>query len=527
MNKPLEKLKDPKILLLLIILLAVFFRFFMLNNVPPGLYPDVAVNATDAIEANETGEYKLFYANNNGREGLYINMLAVSFKVFGVGFWQLRFVGALIGALTVWGIYLLIKEFFGKNPAMLGSLFLATSFWAVNFSRIGFRAVLVPFIMVFSFYFLTKNISNSKKPMSDFILSGLLMGLGFHTYISFRIAPAIPILLFGYILFFNRDLFRKQWKNYIAFFVSIIIIALPVFLYLQSGAPETATRTGQVSILNPEVNKGNLIGTALKTTGLSLGMFNFFGDPNWRHNLPGLPALNFIVGPFFLIGISSLIRQFFSKKQKKFEKKIIPWLIGSWFFIMLIPAIMTEEGMPHSLRAIGSMIPSYIMAGYGAYLFFGWLSKKTSRHRGKIMAVVLGLIVLTDFSMYFAVWARRPEVSGQFTSDYVEMGNYLNEYPNNFHKYMIINRGHTILDDGFPVEAQTIKFVTYQKAEVTYLRKEDLENITLEKPALIIPIEHQKELIAKIEKTQNQILTISNVVTHNPDTSFVVYIIDE
>lgn len=527
MNRIFEKLKDPKILLLLIILLAVFFRFFMLDSAPPGLYPDVAVNATDAIKANETGNYRLFYANNNGREGLFINLMAASFKVFGVGFWQLRFMGALLGVLTVWGIYLLGKEFFGQKSALYGSLFLATSFWAVNFSRIGFRAIMVPFIMVFSLYFLVKDFNNPKKPMTDFVLAGLMMGLGFHTYISFRIAPLIPVLIFSYTFFANRDLFKKQWKKFIVFFLGVALTALPIFLYFQFNSSEAAVRTGQVSILNPDVNKGNLIGTAIKTTTLSLGMFNFFGDPNWRHNLPGLPALNLIVGLFFVIGLIYLVKQFFSRKDKDFKKKLIPWVIGSWFFTMLIPAIMTEEGMPHSLRAIGSMIPAFVMAGYGAYLFFDWLSKRHPKITKRVIIFIIPFIILVDFSMYFAVWARRPETIGQFTTDYVEMGNYLNDYPDNFNKYMIINRGHTILEDGFPVEAQTIKFVTHDKAEVTYLKEEDLANLKIESPALIIPIEHREDLVDKIDDTQGKRPIISNVTKHKPDISFVVYLINQ
>ncbi len=263
MGKIINKLKEPKNLILLVILLAVFFRFYQLENVPPGLYPDVAVNGTNAIEANETGNYRIFYQDNNGREGLFINLIALSFKTFGVGIWQLKLVGAIFGVLAVWGIYLLIKEMFGHKTALYGSLFMATSLWAVNFSRIGFRANMVPFIIVFGLYFLIRNYQKPDKPIIDYVLAGLIMGLGFHTYISFRIAPIIPILLFIYTFFANKELFKKSWKKYLIFFLSMALIALPMFLYFQLNTSEAIVRTGQVSILNPEVNKGDLIGTKL------------------------------------------------------------------------------------------------------------------------------------------------------------------------------------------------------------------------------------------------------------------------
>ena len=62
-------------LLLLILIVAVVFRFWLLDSAPPGLYPDEAVNAVDAARAQESGDYSVFYPNNNGREGLYINIV--------------------------------------------------------------------------------------------------------------------------------------------------------------------------------------------------------------------------------------------------------------------------------------------------------------------------------------------------------------------------------------------------------------------------------------------------------------------
>ena len=50
------------------------------SQVPPGVYPDEAKNANDAIETLQTGEYKIFYPENNGREGLWIWLIALSFK---------------------------------------------------------------------------------------------------------------------------------------------------------------------------------------------------------------------------------------------------------------------------------------------------------------------------------------------------------------------------------------------------------------------------------------------------------------
>ena len=69
--------------LLGIIVLAIFLRFWDFKSIPPGLYPDEAMNGNNATEAIAYRHFKVFYPDNNGREGLFINLQAVSISIFG------------------------------------------------------------------------------------------------------------------------------------------------------------------------------------------------------------------------------------------------------------------------------------------------------------------------------------------------------------------------------------------------------------------------------------------------------------
>ncbi len=71
------------IALILIIAIAVFFRFWQFTSIPPGLYQDEAMNGADALTSLKTGEYKVFYTNNNGREGMIVWLDALAIKAFG------------------------------------------------------------------------------------------------------------------------------------------------------------------------------------------------------------------------------------------------------------------------------------------------------------------------------------------------------------------------------------------------------------------------------------------------------------
>src|SRR5258708_32481609 len=165
-------LKREVLLVILILAVASFFRLYELNKYPPGLYSDEAIDGTDGLMANAAGHYQLFYTENNGREGLFINLQALSVKWSGISAWALRDVSAIFGILTVLGLYLLARELFDWKVAAVSSFLLAVSFWHVNFSRIGFDGIMVPFILVYLFYFLWRGLSYS--PLWQCFLWGIL-----------------------------------------------------------------------------------------------------------------------------------------------------------------------------------------------------------------------------------------------------------------------------------------------------------------------------------------------------------------
>src|SRR3989344_7806103 len=174
-------------LLVIIIIIASFFRLYNISQLPPGFYPDEAMNGNNGVEAWETdppaGGFKVFYPENNGREGFFINIQAISIYIFGNEPWALRGVSAIFGILTVLGVYLLTKELFPENRkiALLSAFLMATSFWHINFSRIGFRAITAPFFLTWAIYFFIKALKqsdgNTEYRRSSHIINSILGGV--------------------------------------------------------------------------------------------------------------------------------------------------------------------------------------------------------------------------------------------------------------------------------------------------------------------------------------------------------------
>ena len=115
------------ILLLSILIIASFLRLYNLTELPPGLYPDEAMNGNNAQEALDNTNFsaeggpafgwKIFYPENFGREGLFINIQALFINKFGHQPWALRLPSAIFGVLTVLGLYFFTKELFRWNHA--------------------------------------------------------------------------------------------------------------------------------------------------------------------------------------------------------------------------------------------------------------------------------------------------------------------------------------------------------------------------------------------------------------------------
>lgn len=465
--------------LALLFLFAFFVRFWNISSLPSGLWIDEAVNAADAMEANKTGDYLLFYPNNYGREGLFINLQAFSLKLFGNTIPALKLWSALFGTFAVIGVYLLGKELFGRRaPAFFAAAALAFSYWAINFSRIGFRAIMTPALLAFSFYFFFKGLGTEKKRF--FFLAGIFVGLGLHGYIASRLVPAIFIALIPFLFLSYRNFFLRFWKHGLMFILGALVAAGPMLYHFFWSHPEDfASRSTAISVLAPEVHGGNLVGTLATTLTLSLQKYNFVGDGNWRHNYPPYPILDPITGLFFLSGCIFIVLQTFQLLALRFFRGIRdPRLVRnvfllSTFIVMLAPEFLTKEGVPHALRAIGTQVPVFLMAGFTVHWLYRYgerfpISKKTYH------AIIIAVIVASagiNLVKYFYFFNNRPEQKASFTYAQVQMAKFISTLPDGQTKYIATEDRSQIRGNGLAIDIQPLAFYLHEKAKnVIYLR---------------------------------------------------------
>jgi 4-amino-4-deoxy-L-arabinose transferase-like glycosyltransferase len=473
--------------LFIIIAVASFLRFYDLKSAPPGLYPDEAMNGSNVLEAlsKNPPEFKVFYPENNGREGLFINIQGIFLKYLmpASGLpqpWMLKIPSALFGILTVLGVYFLSKELFRKEKvALLAAFFIATGFWHINFSRIGFRAIMAPFFLAWGLYFIVKALR--KNSALEAAIAGVFYGLGFHSYIAYRATPLIILVVFVIAGF--RMGWKKMLKIGAIFSAVTIIVAAPLLIYFAQNPQDFLGRTTQISVFSSPTPVKDFALNIVKT----IGMFNVVGDFNWRHNVSGRPELFIPVGILFLIGLIHSLKLFFKGFPKYGDENSFAALVViAWFAVAAAPVVISNEGIPHALRAILMAPAAYILAGLGAWLAYEWLeSKKLPKKMLKLAYVIFFFILVIEaYTSYFVTWAENDKTAEAFAKNYVDIANSLNVLSNDLPKYVLVEAGGTDVR-GLPMPTQTVMFLT-----ATFLPEEQAKkniHYVLVKDAGMIP----------------------------------------
>lgn len=399
-------------MLLLALATAVLLRFWLLGQWPPGLYRDEAFNGLDALRVLE-GQHALFFAANNGREPAYIYLTAAAVGLFGQTAFAVRFAAAVVGALTTLPVYLLGRTWFGGRVGVLAAWVWAITLWPVHLSRIGLRVILLAPLLALTFWLGTLAYRRQKAWL--WVLAGLVYGASFYTYLAARFTPVLLALLLVYLLATGRG--RRLWFGLGWFALGTAVALLPFALLIWQQPELLLGRTGQVSILHPDVSSGDPLGTLLRQTLAAAGMYFWRGDVILRHNPAGRPVFDLLMVVPFGLGLLWCLRNW---------RRPAAVAVLLWTAVMLGPTILAADA-PHFLRAAGVLPGVVFLPAIGLALIQRWTG--WPRKLGGVVVAGLLLASLALTVRDYAAYSRETAVAYAFEAAAADLAADVNQQP--------------------------------------------------------------------------------------------------
>ncbi|NOZ51164.1 MAG: hypothetical protein GXP37_14140 [Chloroflexi bacterium] len=373
-------------LLALIMAAAIWLRLAHIQQMPPGVFIDETNAALDGLRILEGRPDSLFgtgwFETPNG----FVYLQTLFFRLLGTTFVAIKLQSLLPGILTVLALYFLARELFGVRTALFSTAFLAFNRWHFNMSRWGWNELYPPLIMVLSLLFILRGVR--RRHWGDWLLAGLLLGLGMYTYLAIRLVVVVIFLYLGLRLLLERGFLRRQWQGLLLFFVIYALTFAPLgFTYIKS--PFTfLNRTEQVSIKHDIDDAGGDLQPLWQSVKRHALMFQVKGDLNPRHNLPGRPMLDPITGAFFLLGLAWALWRWRDHRHA---------LLLLWVPVVLLGGILSRlNEAPQGYRVLAVVPAIALLAGEALDLSLrGMLAPFAGR---RWMPVLAGLVAVVGLS---------------------------------------------------------------------------------------------------------------------------------
>lgn len=400
------------LLLLLVFFVALTLRLFSLGATPAGFHRDEVISGYVGRFVIENGKdiagntFPLLYFDKYGDYPPVIPMYlsGISTYVFGMTVFATRFPVALIGALLIFPLFFLTREFFKDDRIGFAAAFiLAFLPWHLILSRSTSEGIVALTIAVTAFVYLLKFV-RTQKPIL-LLVSFILLLLTYFIYPSYRVFVPIALLPVPFLFALNK-------KSKIFLFGAIFIFVLSTLLISQTAwgkgrFEQTSVFTSKnsediksrSSILAQEEGSNNIREVKIYHNKFVLlgkqiinQYFEYF-SPNYLFISGGLPYRYAVPdeGLFFLIMIPLLLAGLIFLKDIGWSKA------GYLIYLLLIspmPAPITIDDIPNVHRTLFMIIPIVLLAAFG-------FVRLLDLFKLKLVKIVFAILILGVFSAEF------------------------------------------------------------------------------------------------------------------------------
>lgn len=425
--------------LALITALAAAFRWYRIDQLPPGFQFDQAFYVSDALQLLH-GEFAIFFYQPGRSEPLYQYLLMPFIAFFGAdSSLGLKIAGGLIGILSVPLVFGITHTLYRDvRIGLIGALLTAISFWHIFYSRYGERIPLTLLMAILSFWFVWRALARVSAPRQTrtFALAGVFTGLTLYTYPAGRIVPLAIALLIAYAMLTDRTRARDYFKGLVILTTIALGVFAPLGIYYIQHPIDFFSHAADVSIFVPHGAISDNLPLELGKNALKiLGMFFIVGDGGVLRNLPYRPIFDPLVGTLFVIGVMVWLDQLVSPQSSRVERWRAVFLM-IWLGLALTLSLISDDA-PNNGRVLIGLPVVMILPAWGAVTIWDRLRARLVRRGAAMtMSAILLISATLVYRDYFITLANDPGTYYAFDTDKVELANWLAQNAPRNHIYL-------------------------------------------------------------------------------------------
>ena len=374
---------------------AATVRTVILTHLPLPFEQDEAALARESLYVLEGQTKNMFMSGLQGHPTMQFFTEAVFLKVFGVNVFGIRMISAVGGTLSIPLFYLLLRQMFGRTIALLGATYLVGYHVHLAYSRIGMENIGDPFLMIAVFYFAWRASRGGKT--SDFVLTGLVMGLGLYLYQGSRVVPLAVAAFFAYSAL-RRPAFRRQAVPGVGLTaLAYGVAALPLAVFWFTHHSHFMDRINTVGIfqsgwVDQQEAAGKSVVTILWDQSVrAFGAFGRYPDNGvfYRAPIPMVDRLSLIP---FLLGIGYALYRVLDDRYF-----LLLLIFGS---VVVTGGVLTVDP-PMASRLIGTVPAVVALIAIGIKLIADGFSQWRPNAGPYAAGVIVAALLATNIHFYF------------------------------------------------------------------------------------------------------------------------------
>jgi hypothetical protein len=369
----------------LLVGVVVGLHYVGLQDVPPGFFSDEASVAYDAkgIETDGRDSHGVllpvfFQSFGTWRASLFIYVMALAFKVFGVGVVQARAVAATFSLLTALFLALLAWRLFRSRWLAVATFLVASvTPWLFTTGRFAFEPVSLPTVLA-AFLLLWHEADRSGRWFVA-LAAGFALGLSVYAYISaWLFAPLLCVALVV------SELPRPRVMLLAGAALGATLATVPMMFFLKAHPDALTARYQVVSVWLPGHPLSENLGRTWRVYTSGFSPEYLFQQAPWVLGGEFLA----ILAPLIVVGLVSLWRL----RGERFWRLV---LLG--VLLAPIPGALTAD-FSHGLRNLEA-VPFYLtLAMLGAWTLAPLLARERLLAAGLISLLVFqSLWFLSDY----------------------------------------------------------------------------------------------------------------------------------